>query len=1080
DNSVAVDFVTSELDFRDNVTDQNYGLYERYSTKSGTTTTPASVDNARTFTSRMGDNASQERIAYTTATYTLGGYTGQDAWETATKQVNWDHEFGGAEAGTPKFENSGEPDFWHAPTVYEPYSDETMRVGKSTQGYYSYTSQPRKDDMVYLYVGGDPEGVSGGKDVYYMVRNASASVSWDVQPWIWQNSEFTDSGHDYFTRTAESGYQHDSIDLGADAVKGDLIEYIFKIEGPSTTSYLGDGSGVVKSTPTGAPFSYNVANSPPVAPDNPVWPANGQGNVSTTTATQLQVNTSTGPLYKYFVDPDEGDSVAEAEYIISTDWSFTTYISSGTMVKDGNVFKPEFKVNLEAGNQYFWKVRGRNASSGSDSGWGPWGNGNTFWTFSTPGGARIDGIRYYVEDGNSWTSLAEGETIYNDKDVRVVADIYPGNNSGNKDDSQLRAYYTIDGSDPNTNFENGDDNYYFTRHKDSGGNWIDGWVKDEEDGYGDYYERFEVIIPKEVHADGSEINIQLSGFDISGATIPSAQVFTYNVVNNPDEILKNDLKHNNAYANDTDSSAGNDSHLITSFFGDQNESNSYLYLLDHDGKNTDNFGLVGANKYLKDSSDDIVDIFTGDSPKIYLRTEYNEDPEANFEVKLHYYDQNPPGTWRETELKAVYPATHLTAEGFSLDGVDDEDPYNTPYSDTGENQEYRRFTFWETIDDWNEGNPPAAGEMEYYFEINKIGGDDTQLGSKTNPFSYTVLPADLSRPYIPWDDVQTYTEYLWRPTDTFPRGGFHSIRSVYRFSAELYDDVEASQTHESGQHTYNFPNAGHGGEDSGLYIGDIDDTGSINSEVHDTRVYYIISSTAPEEANTVVTPEGLSFSTDTCYFSGTLSDAGSDVGCLILNDAVLGGNTDNGTPFDAYDADRDGYGYVQADSVPSGAGGPVNFSLLKAAGVPIDEAYMNEINGLPPGDTSSDWERKYVYYRIFVCNDDDEPMAYPSTSYNRSTNIGKRDDGNFGKTINHHDLIGEPFSKNDRDANRDHGWVMFPRYGGLIMRPPTVKITATVSISGTTKSVITYLKVNPTSREIGEVISTHIGPETEE
>jgi hypothetical protein len=159
--------------------------------------------------------------------------------------------------------------------------------------------------------------------------------------------------------------------------------------------------------------------------------------------------------------------------------------------------------------------------------------------------------------------------------------------------------------------------------------------------------------------------------------------------------------------------------------------------------------------------------------------------------------------------------------------------------------------------------------------------------------------------------------------------------------------------------------------------------------------------------------------------------------------------------------------------VPSGAGGNVSFTLEKSAGTPIDEAYMNVINGLDSDDSTSTWTRKYVYYRMYASNNDGDTQQYSATSHNYGVQVSERDGTGGLPQKNQH-------NGTNADIDRDHGWLMFPKYGGLLMRPPSVKITATVTISNVTKSVITYLKVDPSTGEIGDVISNHIGPETAE
>ncbi|MDA3792824.1 MAG: lamin tail domain-containing protein [Elusimicrobia bacterium] len=1117
DDSVDVDFIDPNLDIPDgsNASNTQWSLFEYFNVHSSTEISKAiaKVDGTESYSSIFGDLNSMERVDYTTATYKISSgnptVSGSDAWEPATEQYNWDNA---VQYGSPKYENSASSNaFWHNPTVQEPYSDEWMRTGESSIGYYANTNAPRKEDLTYLYVGGDPAGVSGGKDVYFKVRNPSDSATWSA--WMILNNEFTMNGHDYFTRMPSAGFDHYST-IGSTWVKGNEVEYFFKVESSTSTNvqtirYLAGSGSLIKSSVTARnnPYSYIIANSPPVAPDNPVYPINGQINVSSGTNI-LQVEASTGAVSNYFYDPDSGDGVKEIQYVISTDYNFTPgpATSSSTIIEalDSDSGNGKFDIPVSLGNKshYFWKVKGRNASP--DSEWGPWCagisnfplHGDNFWEFSTPGGDRIDPIFYYKQPttGGSWSSISSGTIVYNDEKVQIRAKIYPGSTSSTsgQGSTRLRAYYTIDGSDPNTNFESGTDNYYFD------GDW-----QGNDSKYGEAYSSYTITIPEDVHPAGSDINVQLSAFDVNGDTVPSASVTTYTIKDRPDNVLWRALKHRNEYATNSTSTVDGNSHLVKSIYEDSSGSDAYLYLLDENGKNTDNWGLNPAN-YLMPSRDKRIDVFAADSPKLYVRTGHGDIDTTNGGVKLYYNDQSGAG-WRSEVMIPVTGSsnpsdTELTADGFSIGGVDDADPFTATYTDGAKkDQEYRRFTYFVTPDDWNQGEAPEGGEMLYYFEV--IDGDpasevfladlsnnptpyvtDSRGSAEGSPYFYRVLQDDYSRPYLyysasqydnqgwvsgDWASSQgrvSYNGYKWRPAEPKPDGGLHSIRSQYSFTARIFDDIEAADCHPAGKDSWEFFNAGKKGEDSGIYKSDdITERGSSNSGVHDTRVYFIISSTAPGNAAAV---SGIDFSTYSFYFKGI--SPSNDNGVFITGDAAYGSNL-----YDSYDSNRDGYGYVQADSVPSGAGGNVSFTLEKSAGTPIDEAYMNVINGLDSDDSTSTWTRKYVYYRMYASNNDGDTQQYSATSHNYGVQVSERDGTGGLPQKNQH-------NGTNADIDRDHGWLMFPKYGGLLMRPPSVKITATVTISNVTKSVITYLKVDPSTGEIGDVISTHIGPETAE
>lgn len=107
---------------------------------------------------------------------------------------------------------------------------------------------------------------------------------------------------------------------------------------------------------------------------------------------------------------------------------------------------------------------------------------------------------------------------------------------------------------------------------------------------------------------------------------------------------------------------------------------------------------------------------------------------------------------------------------------------------------------------------------------------------------------------------------------------------------------------------------------------------------------------------------------------------------------------------------------------------------------------------------------KYLYYRIWACNDDKYPQGHVAPS-----DSSDLDHGTLGTAF------GDPYDDEAKDSDHDHGWVMPTRFGGKITSPKQVKITSTVEVKGVKRTVVTYVNVNPDG-SLGEVISTEIQP----
>jgi len=138
----------------------------------------------------------------------------------------------------------------------------------------------------------------------------------------------------------------------------------------------------------------------------------------------------------------------------------------------------------------------------------------------------------------------------------------------------------------------------------------------------------------------------------------------------------------------------------------------------------------------------------------------------------------------------------------------------------------------------------------------------------------------------------------------------------------------------------------------------------------------------------------------------------------------------------------------------------------------------------------------YLYYRIWACNGDNDPQMYNTEIHGGSLMSSglpsspsqcqphEEVQAKFGtQTLN-------PFGKSyvnvgsggtacpcGRVHDRDYGWVDITRYGGRITSPPRVMIKSKVTVGGVSRTITTYLKVDPTTRRPTNIISTQVGSE---
>ena len=135
----------------------------------------------------------------------------------------------------------------------------------------------------------------------------------------------------------------------------------------------------------------------------------------------------------------------------------------------------------------------------------------------------------------------------------------------------------------------------------------------------------------------------------------------------------------------------------------------------------------------------------------------------------------------------------------------------------------------------------------------------------------------------------------------------------------------------------------------------------------------------------------------------------------------------------------------------------------------------------------------YLYYRIWASNGDNDPQAYYLETHGGidTTNTTQYPTyaGSHGNSIARGDLIENPYGKEfidtSDDANhpcgrvhdRDYGWVDITRYGGRITSPRRVMIKSKVTVGGVTRTITTYMKVDPTTGRPTNIISTQVGAE---
>lgn len=490
---------------------------------------------------------------------------------------------------------------------------------------------------------------------------------------------------------------------------------------------------------------------------------------------------------------------------------------------------------------------------------------------------------------------------------------------------------------------------------------------------------------------------------------------------------------------------------------------TYYYFMPNDAKpinaNFDVYGL-DANKFTVNTADGFGDIIYGENPYLYVRASFGDIIALNDVMKT--LGTNEPskimfGYGGATSATISYStSTELTY--FKRDHWGNWDvtttnsdtiaPNNPAYTEAEKHLRGQKlhYDFLQPSDYTKIANLPEGTTVYYYFKINDyndipgkiwwhkllfangIYNDSGSVPGGADYYSYCMLQDDYTRPYIKFTATPTPDVSALRPQSVHDSGNGPWIND-YIVKADLWD------VH-NGVNSFNpagYANTLSGrGNSSGIYHNP--DAAvlspSANNPVHDTRVYYKISTTPP--------PAGLP--TDKYLTSATTPNYD-----FIHDNAHM-----------IYALEGDTTGYVQMTGPQRGG--------EWIGKIPLTESDVG----------------KYIYYRLYVCNDDNDPQGFISASANYIVGgnpvVGEHTVGSVNSNNNHGILgtqWGAPYDTSPGgacDSDRDHGWAMYTRYGGQIVGPKVVKIRARVYIGGLIKDVVAYL--NADGGKIGNIVYT--------
>lgn len=455
--------------------------------------------------------------------------------------------------------------------------------------------------------------------------------------------------------------------------------------------------------------------------------------------------------------------------------------------------------------------------------------------------------------------------------------------------------------------------------------------------------------------------------------------------------------------------------------------------------------------------DNCGDLFYKENPYLYVRASYGDVvcgniPNTNSAIRFTY-DKGPPlsppssdADYDYTQVLSFYLRDEETA-ATPWFWLEDIAPNSAAFTEAQKhlNGVTLHYDFLQPANYKTLSEMPEDCKIYYFFRLcdetdvttlwrkNLFSNGvftDPNIGSGT-PFYFFMLQDDYSRVYVATTTADTSE---LRPRAVLdPTGDLASWLAEYTVSAPLYDLSNGAFSWSP--NTYGNVSNGRG-KDSGIFVGNAAATGSSGHPVHDTRVYYRVSADTPtvmagyDPADNYLAPPSHNY---------------------IPDDAPEGNlnYTFQGSPT----------GWVQMQGSQGGG--------TWSAAIPLAESDIG----------------KYIYYRIYACNNDRDPQGFNTPSRNiisgGSAIVGERDQP---ATNNQHTKYGpvgtrwpNPYAENltvadeAKDSDQDHGWVMYTRYGGQVSSPRMIKIRATVTMGNVIRNIEAYL--NAEGGVIGNILS---------
>jgi len=1004
---------------------------------------------------------------------------------------------------------------FHIPKEALP-SSRALSMRECYDSYGSYFLNPHRYDSetVYIWLGKeqreadhDGEGIDElvAKLYWKATGSGNEEAEWHVSTFTYILTEgSTDYWRSEFIQPSNSFYE-----------RGDIVMYYITLSNPGagkidTVVYPGAGNGAYPDTHTAysplstydpnAPYNdenfpkfwYVIANYLPVI-YYPEYPADYAVDVDVSGGITLD--------WQDAYDGD-GDTITDYEIQIDDNPNFT---SPDTYTTSGNPAPSEYYVTgLSNGTVYYWRVRAKD----SYGEWGPWGWNNNYWTFFTLNSPRVLWVSWEKrKPGAGWqTMLWDKEagiypTVYNDEEVRIKVTVYPGN----ADTTTLKVYYkispqtvdpvitTIEASSPS------DESYYFeTDNNPSNWNW--NYDNSTERGYVEWDATSStatcwVTLPSDIHyplGSGYYFWVQPCARTSSGEWLNGEARF-YVIEDDPDTVVSGRGTGLSEYPVDNKATLTNgDSNLLSAvenYSPLRHRTTEYLfatsnkrYLTPDDDAvrvNYDQLYLDSADDYqTKQGSDGVPDVFYGEDPGIYIRTEYQDmNPSgSDLEDTQLIYSYNGTDTFYETNFRYILVySTYLK-------------PYTLKYN----------FAKLIPQDSDNDGKyimtMPESAIIKYWFKLKdtyllKTGLSTTPPETDAQKFSYSILQDDITRPFV------------WKAPSPQANIGNEDAVAGYAVNSVIIT-IGLADTYD-GKFTYKGITYGPfktwPGGDENASAGDplYSDRDRFIAEGFDgwddfTSAnywdYYVFagntsSDTAKQNSGVVSrSTDGLPWSArfahaTLCYYVWVSSDAGWPVD--------RDGSTNSSPKSDSSGApDTETNQYIRIENV-EGAGSDGNqdgYVVMEPMPGEVDE-YGNGIwyANIPiPADVES---RPYLYYRIWACNGDFDPQ-YINLERGGGEAIGSKTGGlygSYGEVIQNPWLEEYPGGEGGGQAggkyrDYDYGWVTRTLYAGKVITPPRIKIISTVRYKGKKRQAIIYLSVDPDTKKVQDVISYHIEP----